>query len=116
MYRKFLITAVVVVSVAMPLSAFARSISIGMSGSDVTALQTALISKGYLEAGKATGYFGPLTDAALKKFQCDEKIICSGDTISGYGIAGPRTQAALGISSGTTSGSSVPASSPQTGT
>ncbi len=100
MYRKFLIAAVVVVSIATPLSAFARSISIGMSGSDVTALQTALIAKGYLEAGKATGYFGPLTDAALKKFQCDQKIICSTDTIQGYGIAGPRTQAALGVASG----------------
>jgi spore germination protein YaaH len=66
-----------------------------MSGADVTALQTALIAKGYLAAGKNTGYFGALTDAALKKFQCDKNIICTGASVSGYGVYGPKTQAAL---------------------
>jgi len=83
-----------------PIGAFAatRSLSIGDSGSDVTTLQKALIAKEYLAAGKDTGYFGPLTEAAIKKFQCDKKIICSGASVSGYGVYGPRTQAALGSS------------------
>ncbi|MBI2120731.1 MAG: peptidoglycan-binding protein [Parcubacteria group bacterium] len=77
-----------------PSSAFAvvRTLYLGLSGSDVTALQTALISQGYLPAGKNTGYFGSLTQAAVKKFQCDTGIICSG---LGYGNFGPRTRAAL---------------------
>ncbi len=86
--------------------ASARTLTLGMSGSDVTSLQTALIAKGYLDAGKNTGYFGSLTLAAVEKFQCDQKIICSTDTIAGYGMVGPKTLAALGIASGSTSGSS----------
>jgi spore germination protein len=83
-----------------PQEALARSLTLGATGSDVVALQSALIAKGYLAAGKNTGYFGPLTLAAVKKFQCDQNIICVQHSIPGYGIAGPRTQAALGVSSG----------------
>ena len=72
-----------------------RSLSLGMSGSDVTGLQNKLITFGYLASGKNTGYFGPLTDVALKKFQCDKNIICTNATVTGYGIYGPKTQAAL---------------------
>lgn len=77
----------------------------GMTGADVTALQKALAAKGYLTA-TPNGRFGPATLAAVKKFQCAEIQVCSG---AGYGVAGPRTQAALGL---TTSGS---AGSPQAG-
>lgn len=84
-----------------PASAFAASLSLGASGSAVVTLQQTLITKGYLAADKATGYFGPLTDAALKKFQCDAGVICSGNAVAGYGVYGPRTQAAMG---GTTGG------------
>ncbi|HCI05664.1 MAG: Glycosyl hydrolase, family 18 [Parcubacteria group bacterium GW2011_GWC1_45_9] len=79
-----------------------RSLSSGISGSDVVALQNQLIAKGYLPAGKNTGYFGALTEAALKKFQCEAGIICSGTKTSGYGVYGPRTQAALSSSTGAT--------------
>ena len=81
----------------LPLSTFAvvRSLSLGLSGSDVTVIQNELIAKGYLNAGSNTGYFGALTDTAVKKFQCDTKIICASDSISGYGIIGPKTLAAL---------------------
>lgn len=99
------ISAVVVVAFALPTEVFARSLSVGLSGSDVTALQQVLISKGYLSAS-ATGYFGPQTLAAVKKFQCEQGIVCSG---SSYGLAGPQTQAALGISASSGSSSSVPA-------
>ncbi|MFH0803955.1 MAG: glycosyl hydrolase family 18 protein [Candidatus Tagabacteria bacterium] len=76
--------------------AVGRSLSFGLSGSDVTAFQNKLIKQGYLAEGKATGYFGPLTQAAVKKFQCDQNIICSGaSATTGYGVAGPRTQASL---------------------
>jgi spore germination protein YaaH len=91
-------------------SAFAAaSLSLGASGASVTALQQKLITKGYLASGKATGYFGPLTDAALKKFQCDAGVICSGNAVAGYGVYGPRTQAAMGgtVSSGSGTGTAT---------
>ncbi len=71
--------------------AASRTMIAGMSGADVTALQQTLSDKGYLTA-TPTGYFGPATLAAVKKFQCDKAIVCSG---SSYGVAGPATQAAL---------------------
>lgn len=79
-----------------PFWAFAttRTLTSGMSGSDVVALQNALISKGYLAAGKNTGTFGPTTLAALQKFQCEQKIACSAATL-GYGVYGPKTQSIL---------------------
>ena len=79
-----------------PSFAAARTLLLGSSGSDVVSLQQALIAKGYLAEGRATGYFGPLTEAAVKKFQCAEGIICSGASVSGYGVYGPRTTLALG--------------------
>ena len=75
-------------------SADARSLSIGMSGTDVTTVQKELIASGYM-TGTATGYFGTVTQAAIEKFQCAKGIICSDATVEGYGIAGPKTQAAL---------------------
>ena len=105
--RTFSITLPFFLTLALllPAHAFAasRSLVLGLSGSDVIALQHALISRGHLAAGYATGYFGPLTLAAVKKFQCDQAIICANATVEGYGIAGPRTQGALGVG-----GASVP--------
>jgi len=94
----------------MPMhSAFAASLTLGSTGSAVVTLQTTLIAKGYLAAGKATGYFGPLTDAALKKFQCEAGVICSGSRAAGYGVYGPRTQAALaGAAWGSTGAPTAP--------
>ena len=85
------------ISLTAPASTFAapRSLYLGLSGDDVRSLQNTLITKGYLAAGKATGYFGPLTETALKKFQCDHKVVCSGSSSAGYGVAGPKTRAAL---------------------
>jgi spore germination protein len=93
-------------------SAATRTLTVGSQGSDVVALQEALIAKGYLETGKNSGYFGSLTLAAVKKFQCDKGIICASDGVAGYGLAGPKTQAALGVvaGSGVTTGTQNPAS------
>lgn len=98
-----ILTLFFALSYAAPSAYAARSLSVGSSGSDVQTLQNILIAKGYLATGKASGYFGPLTQAAIKNFQCAQNIICSGTT--GYGIYGPRTQAAL-ASGGLSPGSS----------
>ncbi len=99
--------AFIVVLTALPASASARTMTQGMSGADVKALQTQLKTKGYLSAS-ATGYFGPATLAAVKKFQCATNIVCSG---AAYGIAGPKTQA--GLSGAATADSSVGPSTAQ---
>jgi spore germination protein len=85
-----------------PALAFAatRSLQYGMQGNDVKAMQATLVAKGYFSA-TPNGYFGPATLAAVKKFQCDQKIVCSG---SSYGTVGPKTQAALSGSSASTQG------------
>lgn len=75
-------------------SAADRILSLGMSGKDVMAMQNELIAKGYLSAGRNTGYFGTLTQTAIKKFQCDQGIACNTKT-GGYGVYGSRTRAVL---------------------
>lgn len=86
-------------SLLLPAGALAatRSLTLDDSGADVTALQNLLIAQGYLAAGYNTGYFGSLTLAALEKFQCAKGIICAGASVDGYGIYGPKSQAALQI-------------------
>lgn len=101
--------------VPQPSFAAARSLVFGMTGSDVTALQTELVAQGYLSATSATGYFGLLTQTAVEKFQCAQAIICVGASVSGYGIAGPKTQAALATASTSGSGSAVSSGTPDGG-
>lgn len=95
--------AIALLALVLPASASAASLVRGSTGSGVLALQQALAAKGYLTA-TPNGVFGPATEAALKKFQCDQGIVCSGTTALGYGVYGPRTQAALGAA-GSSSGS-----------
>ncbi|MEK7063830.1 MAG: peptidoglycan-binding protein, partial [Patescibacteria group bacterium] len=66
---------------------FSRTISIGATGADVTALQILLKEKGYLSA-EATGYFGPLTYAAVKLLQ-------EANGFESVGLVGPKTRALL---------------------
>jgi spore germination protein YaaH len=87
------VAGLLLVLAATPALASARSLESGMKGADVTELQQGLVTKGYLKA-TPTGYFGPATLTALKKFQCDKDIACSGD---GWGVYGPTTRSALQI-------------------
>lgn len=84
-----------------------RDLAVGMSGSDVTALQLFLENKGYLVVppGIARGYFGALTQAAVMKFQ-----VASGLTPTGTFNA--QTRAAYnshrgGVSGGGSGGGTV---------
>ena len=75
--------------------ALARTLSRGMRGADVTQLQNFLISQNHLAAGNSTGFFGALTEAAVKKFQCAQNVVCTGTPAStGYGSVGAKTRAA----------------------
>lgn len=58
-------------------SIYTRDLALGSTGSDVTAIQDFLISKGFLvmPIGVSKGYFGPLTQSALISFQKSRNII-----------------------------------------
>jgi peptidoglycan hydrolase-like protein with peptidoglycan-binding domain len=66
----------------------------GDTGSDVTTLQKALVALGFAK-GKADGFYGPKTQAAVKKFQ-------QAAGLTADGIAGSKTLAALTSRSGST--------------
>lgn len=68
---------------------FTIDLTIGSTGADVNALQAMLIASGDLAIATPTGYFGPLTQAALAKWQAARGIVPA----SGY--FGPLTQAAI---------------------
>lgn len=72
-----------IVSVAAPVFALKK----GDKGSDVTSLQKTLQDAGYFN-GPITGYYGPLTEAAVQKFQAAKGI-------KSDGIAGSETQGKL---------------------
>ena len=73
----------------------------GTNNTKVATLQKFLIAKNYLESGNDTGYFGPATFNALKRYQCERSIVCSGDEVStGYGSVGPRTRALINQEAG----------------
>lgn len=76
-----------------------RVLKRGATGPDVTRLQQflALDPAVYPEA-QVTGYYGALTEAAVKRFQCKNKLVCDGTPEStGYGVTGPRTAALLAL-------------------
>lgn len=71
-------------------------LTLGSRGIDVVRLQVFLISQGYLTAGNVTGYYGNLTEAAVKSFQRAKGLAVSGTpATTGYGAVGPKTRIAI---------------------
>ena len=68
---------------------FATNIRSGEKGTDVTELQKVLIAGGYLKLSAPTGWFGPMTLAAVKAYQTANGIT----PVSGF--VGPLTRAVL---------------------
>lgn len=74
-----------------------RNLYRGLKHTEVTKLQSFLVSLGYLSGDSATGYFGVLTEAAVKKYQCATMQLCSGSpSVNGYGSVGPKTRGMMG--------------------
>lgn len=74
---------------SVPSSAVRPSLSLGDSGSDVAALQSALDRNGF-DPGPIDGAYGPMTQSAVAEFQ---RIY----DLSVTGIAGPQTLDILGL-------------------
>lgn len=71
-------------------------LSNGSSHTQVIALKKFLVAEGVMGPNEYTKYFGPLTQAALQKWQCQKGIVCKGTPAStGYGATGPVTRTAL---------------------
>lgn len=76
-----------------------RSLKRGSSGEDVSRLQQFLARDiAIYPEGLVTGYYGALTEAAVRRWQAKFNIVSSGDAATtGYGTVGPRTAAAIAI-------------------
>lgn len=88
---------------------FTKALYFGIRDSEVIQLQRFFISKRYLASGNDTGFFGLLTESAVKKFQCDNNIVCVGSKeATGYGLVGRLTRAKLNQGSGITNQGKTP--------
>ncbi len=94
--KKFLIASGVAVLAFATVAAaqtFSANLTVGSTGSDVVALQTALMNAGFnipaIASGVASkGYFGSQTQAAVKLYQASKGV-------PNTGFVGPLTRAAL---------------------
>ncbi|XKT74232.1 MAG: peptidoglycan-binding protein [Patescibacteria group bacterium UBA2163] len=73
-----------------------RTLTMRSRGVDVQALQEFLKKEGDYTYPEVTGYFGPVTQEAVQKFQARTGIVSSGSPqTTGYGLVGPSTRRAL---------------------
>jgi hypothetical protein len=80
-------TVVPTSSVIASQASFARRLAVGSTGDDVKNLQARLLSEGFFK-GEVTGYFGPITQVAVKAYQAKYGI-------DQLGFVGPATRAQL---------------------
>ena len=72
-----------------------RPLAVGETSEDVKSLQEFLKAEGVLNA-EATGYFGPMTRAALGLWQIENGVVAKQDANLGWGSYGPRTRSLIG--------------------
>jgi YVTN family beta-propeller protein len=82
----FLTIVLTILNLVNPALALIRK---GDSGEEVAELQKTLQNAGYFR-GRATGFYGSVTDAAVRKFQAENNLKVDG-------IVGPKTSAALRV-------------------
>ncbi|MEK7509778.1 MAG: PKD domain-containing protein [Patescibacteria group bacterium] len=67
-----------------------------ITNGEVSKLQQFLTGTGDYTYGQTTGYFGPATEAAVKRYQARNGIVSSGTPeTTGYGAVGPQTRARM---------------------
>jgi hypothetical protein len=90
-------------AVYVPAGSLTVNLNLGQSHPQVAILQKVLNGKGFVVApsgpgspGNETNYFGGMTQAALRSYQCSVGIACDGnESTTGYGRLGPMTRASL---------------------
>jgi cell wall-associated NlpC family hydrolase len=89
--------AICLLVLAVDSTAYAASLlREGSRGNEVTKLQQVLYNKGYIKKSHITGYYGPITREAVKKFQRDNGLKADG-------IVGKNTSARMFNSSSASS-------------
>lgn len=78
-------------------AAITNQLDFGDRGEDVTELQTYFSTTPVIYPERlVTGYFGPLTQAAVRRYQTAYGIVSQGTPVTtGYGRVGPRTMASI---------------------
>ena len=74
MLSVFLVAILFVASVVPAYAIPTSTMKLGSKGPDVIELQQKLVENGYLDKQFATGFFGPKTEEAVKKYQADKGI------------------------------------------
>lgn len=95
-----------------------RVLKLGSTGDDVSRLQQFLAADPSIyPEGLVSGYYGSLTEAAVKRWQVKFNIVASGDAATtGFGVTGPRTAAAIALQcSGGSTGGTMNVASPTVG-
>jgi len=70
-----------------------RDLYRGIKHPEVKLLQQFLISRTYLDAGGNAGFFDSATETGVKKFQCDQEIVCTGSqSTTGFGMVDQETR------------------------
>ncbi len=86
---------IAVPTVSVSCESITSSLDVGSKGQGVTELQTFLAAVGFF-SHEVTGYYGPVTMAAVQQFQKNIGIASAGTPSStGYGRVGPKTLAAI---------------------
>lgn len=68
----------------------------GSRGDEVLLLQSILVKENLFDISNQTGFFGQLTENAVKNFQVRYNIVSSGTpNTTGFGLVGPRTRIKL---------------------
>ncbi len=109
------VTLFAVFSIGIVQASINTSLDFGESGANVTELQRYLaLNPSIYPEGLVTGYYGPLTRAAVERFQTAQSIVSAGTPeTTGYGRVGPITMMrinSLMASAGNTGGGGVQAS------
>lgn len=97
-------------------ASFTNTLTVGSTdattGGQVSKLQAFLKLTGDFTFDSITGYFGPITEEAVKRFQARQNIVAGGaPSTTGYGLVGPKTRAALNAYAGVQQGQTTTQSS-----
>ncbi len=108
------VTTTTTTTIQNPSGSISKNLSFRSEGPDVTLLQKFLVAQKFLTADNVTGFFGPVTEAALKRFQIQFGIVSSGSVeTTGFGAAGPKTRGVINSLLGNTvSSATTPATTP----
>ena len=70
-----------------------KNLSIGSKGEEVKSLQSVLVEQNLIPSKYITGYYGKITETAVKSLQTKYNIVSSGTPYTtGYGAVGPKTR------------------------